>query len=1002
MSNVLPGPARITSNVLNGDLGTLLVDNTISTPNLTAPSATSTLLITTTDGAPAYLKFNPGGALQTNQFQIVNTLNVGGTSTLASTSVNDLNVTTTSVMQGPVNMWKTLTVGMSANFGSYIAVHGDISTTGAVNTNFIQTSTTMSNLLITTTDTTTPAYLRLNVGGLVELSRISVNGGTSTFASLAVTNNTTTGSLSLPSQGLLSYSSSLVSSSALASVTTSSNGTAGLTNNLRLRNLDATNLNTGFSIANAAPTLPANTYTDSHVSFYSLGNPEGFMNNAIPGLERMTIGCNNSGGYLNFLSSGTGVTRPITINSSGIFASTGVTFPLTLTTTGTSTFNGLTTFNASIRGTAGSNITGGSITDTLTASGLLKGTAGLQISGGTTTDTLTASGQIRGTAGLNISGANSTLTTLTTTGLINAQNGLNVTNGLTTDLLTASSLISGRTINLTGLATLTGGAKITNGTTSDTLNVTGNTTLSTLTTSGLLKSTAGLTVTGGASTIDILSLNQLTVNGTTTLNSSNVTSLTASSSISSNGSLLFASTLSQSIGGNVTTIADPSGNWTIPGLLTGSNGASILNGLSSDTLILPSVTNLRGASSATTGSILTVKPATTFTDTSTTASSIATNNFNSVYIGSSNVAAQNTNVTTTNATTLYIAGAPTASTNQTLTNRNALWVASGTTQLNGGTNVTNGLTTDSLLVTGNTTFNGAFMTPVIMATSTADTNNANSTTSSGQFAGGLSVVKNGYFGGNLVSNAVAVGAAGVYSGAYLYATTNCTVGTSLSVGTSTTTSTLAVTATTAATSTTTGAMTVAGGGGFVGAVYANINVNVNTYFGRWSFNNNVSGGGQAGQWNNLLTQPAWVLDASPNINSEYRATGTSVSTLVSLNRAGGYIQIPVSGAWSFNCVLTVAGTAGLLTNNPIELRWYVMNAVAYRGSTAITNGTGATAGGLIGASTYISNGSELPAYGMMVLPAGARVSLGFLCNVTPTFLGGAPIFIQAWLEQQLT
>lgn len=914
-SNSFPGPFRVTSNLLTGDNGTFLSDFSVSTPLIFPPSASSMLTLTSADASPAYLKLNPGGLTQTNQFEIASTLKAIGTSTLAKTIINDLTVNAASILTGPVTAVTTMTVGSSASFGSFISVNGNVSASGAVNTNYVYTSTAGSNLLISTTDIT-PAYIRLNVGGLVELTRISALNGLSSFSSLSVQNNLNAGSLSL--LGSVTYPNSLETSTSTATTSTSQLVAGGLTNLFRIRNKDATNLNTGLSIANIA--LPSGTYTDSHMSFYSMGSPETFANGSVAGAERITIGCNNGGGYLNFITNGTGVTRSVSINGGGTFLSGSATLPSLSVTNGA-----------------------------------------------------TVSGLIRGMAGLTITGAQSSVASLITTGVLIAQSGIQASLGITTDLLTASSLIKGGTLNITNLATFLGGAKITN----------------------------GLTLTGGGS-VDTLTISNSLVNtGMTTLNSSSISSLIASS-LTMNGPILTNSSISQSINGTSVLVADNLGNWTIPGLFTASNGASILKGLSSDTFTLPSTNNLQGSSSATAGSILTIKPATTFTDISTLASSTASSNFSSVYIGSTTLAAANSNVTTPNATSFYIAGAPTVGSNQTITNRYALWVATGFSSFNGGVGITNGLTTDMLLVTGSTQFNGQFMAPIIMATSTNDTNSPNSTTSSGQFAGGISVAKSGYYGLNLVAGGVVVGGSGIFSSSYVTSSTTCSVGTTLTVGTSATIPTVSITASTASTSTSTGALTVNGGAGVLGSVYSNITVNATTFFGRWTFNANTTGPGNAGNWNNLLPAPNWIFDACANVNSEYKATGASTAGLVSLNRAGGYIQLGASGLWDFNAVLTVNNTNGLLGSNPIEVRWYVVSTPAYRGSTAITNGTGATAGGLIGSSTYINNGSELPVTGSMILPAGARVALAFLCNVTPVFIGGAPIFIQAYMNQQLT
>ncbi len=85
--------------------------------------------------------------------------------------------------------------------------------------------------------------------------------------------------------------------------------------------------------------------------------------------------------------------------------------------------------------------------------------------------------------------------------------------------------------------------------------------------------------------------------------------------------------------------------------------------------------------SSTTGSILTI-PSGTIQDTATAASGTLTN-YSSLFIGVPTLSAVNTGVITTTASTVTIAGPPTAGTNETITNTYALNVASGSSRLNG-------------------------------------------------------------------------------------------------------------------------------------------------------------------------------------------------------------------------------------------------------------------------------------------------------------------------------
>ena len=88
-------------------------------------------------------------------------------------------------------------------------------------------------------------------------------------------------------------------------------------------------------------------------------------------------------------------------------------------------------------------------------------------------------------------------------------------------------------------------------------------------------------------------------------------------------------------------------------------------------------------------------------------------------LGITPIAATNTGVTYTNASTLYIAGAPSAGTNITITNPYALYVAAGATNLGGNTAVTGTLSASGALSTsGNLTLNGVTQA-VISAVCTA-------------------------------------------------------------------------------------------------------------------------------------------------------------------------------------------------------------------------------------------------------------------------------------------
>lgn len=90
---------------------------------------------------------------------------------------------------------------------------------------------------------------------------------------------------------------------------------------------------------------------------------------------------------------------------------------------------------------------------------------------------------------------------------------------------------------------------------------------------------------------------------------------------------------------------------------------------------------------------------TTYTDSTTAASGTASHG-TTVSFGASNLAAVNTGVTYTNASTLYINSAPAAGTNVTITNAYALYVLAGNTYLGGNLGVGNAAPLNKLDVTG--------------------------------------------------------------------------------------------------------------------------------------------------------------------------------------------------------------------------------------------------------------------------------------------------------------
>ena len=159
--------------------------------------------------------------------------------------------------------------------------------------------------------------------------------------------------------------------------------------------------------------------------------------------------------------------------------------------------------------------------------------------------------------------------------------------------------------------------------------------------------------------------------------------------INSAGSLVDASDL----------ILDSSGNLVIKGALTVGDSVSAIN--SSGIVQVAgqtSITSLGTLTGLTLDGDKNVTPGdgamihldtSTITDSNTSGSGTATK-YTHVTFEAPTLAATNSSVTTTYASTLYVSGAPSAGANQTLTNAYALWVDAGDTRLDGDLTVAGG------------------------------------------------------------------------------------------------------------------------------------------------------------------------------------------------------------------------------------------------------------------------------------------------------------------------
>ena len=158
-------------------------------------------------------------------------------------------------------------------------------------------------------------------------------------------------------------------------------------------------------------------------------------------------------------------------------------------------------------------------------------------------------------------------------------------------------------------------------------------------------------------------------------------------SVDSSGQVYYTS-------GNYTGFSSLTFKWYSPYTPVSSATASLSlsNALSVGTNTALATNNISGSPSAANGNFLFVKGS-TFTDISTVSSGTA-NAFNATYFAAPVLSAANTSVTTTNASTLTIAGPPTAGKNETITNAYSLNVLAGASLFGGS------ITTTGLNVTG--------------------------------------------------------------------------------------------------------------------------------------------------------------------------------------------------------------------------------------------------------------------------------------------------------------
>jgi len=174
-----------------------------------------------------------------------------------------------------------------------------------------------------TANATSTSSGALQVGGGMATNADVYAGGMVTAASAVdyTTNGSTyTASIATPGSVYVGKTiglggSTMTITSAISSTGSTQTGSASNSNILRLRSNDATNTNTRLSVANVAL---GSSYYDSSIVLWALGSSAASTN-----YERMIMGANASGGYLNYLFGGTGTLKPFNILGGSTFTSGG-------------------------------------------------------------------------------------------------------------------------------------------------------------------------------------------------------------------------------------------------------------------------------------------------------------------------------------------------------------------------------------------------------------------------------------------------------------------------------------------------------------------------------------------------------------------------------------------------------------------------------------------------------------------------------------------------------
>lgn len=231
-------------------------------------------------------------------------------------NVGTLNVTNTTNTRDPST---NILTQACATFSGGVIIQMDTLISGNTNVNGLSANTINVAAL---TGTGNVNFAQLSVSGSSSFGPIGLSGKLVSTNTSDYTSSTNNGSFVFPGggsvNGTLALGSSaspfLLSTNTLASSSTQS-GTNIASNIFRLNNTDTTNTATRLSVANNAL---GNTYYDSSIALWTLGSSSTSTN-----YERLMLGVNSSGGYLNYLYGGSGSSKTLTILQGATFSSTG-------------------------------------------------------------------------------------------------------------------------------------------------------------------------------------------------------------------------------------------------------------------------------------------------------------------------------------------------------------------------------------------------------------------------------------------------------------------------------------------------------------------------------------------------------------------------------------------------------------------------------------------------------------------------------------------------------